>query len=406
MKYIIILIDGMADYRITELGGRTPLQYAKTPFMDNIARNSEIGTARTIPEGMAPGSDIANLSVLGYDPRKYHTGRSSIEAASMGIDFSEKDVVFRCNLVTLSEEDNYTDKTMLDYSAGEISTDDSGELIEFIDSRIGTEQIKFYPGVSYRHIIVSSDGKGGNILTPPHDILGKKIAGFLPAGPDSGVLLDMMTKSSNLLSVHTLNKKRIKKGLNPANSIWIWGEGRKLTLDDFYKKYKLRGSIISAVDLLKGIGILAGLEPVEVRGATGTILTNFRGKASAAISELKGGKDFVFLHLEATDECSHHGNIEDKVRSIEIIDREVIGPIKEAMDKQGIHYRMMILPDHYTPISVRTHTAEPVPFMIYDSLGKADSKIQKFDEFSAKESSLYFDKGYELADHFFKKERN
>jgi 2,3-bisphosphoglycerate-independent phosphoglycerate mutase len=403
MKYIIILIDGMADYRIAELGDRTPLQYAKTPFMDDIARNSEIGRVRTIPEGMAPGSDIANLSVLGYDPAKYHTGRSPLEAASMGIDFSEKDAVFRCNLVTLSEEDNYAGKTMLDYSAGEISTDDSGKLIEYLNSKIGTEKIKFYPGVSYRHIIVWKDGKGGNILTPPHDILGKKIARFLPAGPDSGVLLDMMIKSSNLLSGHALNRKRIKRGLNPANSIWIWGEGRKLTLDNFYKKYKLNGSIISAVDLLKGIGILAGLESIKVKGATGTILTNFRGKANAAINELKDGKDFVYLHLEATDECSHHGNIEDKVRSIEIIDREVIGPIKEAMDKQGIRYRMMILPDHYTPISVRTHTAEPVPFMIYDNLSKADSKIQKFDEFSAKESGLYFDEGFKLLDHFLKK---
>jgi len=402
MKYIIILIDGMADYRIAELGDRTPLQYAKTPFMDNIAKNSEIGTARTIPEGMAPGSDIANLSLLGYDPRKYHTGRSSLEAVSMDIDFSEKDAVFRCNLVTLSEEDNYADKTMLDYSAGEISTEDSGKLIEFIDSKFGTEKIKFYPGVSYRHIIVWKEGKGGNILTPPHDILGKKITKFLPAGPDSGVLLNMMARSSNLLSGHALNKRRIKKGLNPANSIWIWGEGKKLTLDNFYKKYKLRGSIISAVDLLKGIGILAGLEPIKVKGATGTILTNFRGKANAAINELKGGKDFVYLHLEATDECSHHGDISGKVKAIEIIDREVIGPIKEAMDKQGNHYRMMILPDHCTPISVRTHTSEPVPFMIYDSLSKTDNKIQKFDEFSAKESGLYFDKGYELADYFFK----
>src|SRR4030066_890451 len=405
MKYIIILIDGMADYRIAELGDRTPLQYSKAPFMDSLARNSEIGTVRTIPEGMAPGSDVANLSVLGYDPRKYHTGRSSLEAASMGIDFSEKDVVFRCNLVTLSEEDDYADKTMLDYSAGEISTVDSGELIEFIDSRIGTGKKKFYPGVSYRHIIVSSDGKGGNIFTPPHDILGKKITGFLPTGPDSGILLDMMTKSSDLLSVHILNKKRIKKGSSPANSIWIWGEGRKLTLDNFYKKYKLNGSIISAVDLLKGIGILAGLKPVEVKGATGTILTNFEGKANAAINELKGGKDFEYLHLAATDEASHHGNIEDKVRSIEIIDREIIGPIKEAMGKQGTHYRMRILPDHYTPISVRTHTAEPVPFMIYDSGIGIGDEDKKFDEFAAKESSLYFDKGYELADHFFKKKR-
>ena len=404
MKYIIILIDGMADYRIAELGNRTPLQYAKTPAMDDIAGNSEMGTVRTIPEGMAPGSDIANLTILGYDPGKYHTGRSPLEAASMGIDLSESDLVFRCNLVTLSGEDNYADKAMLDHSAGDISTDESAVLIEFINSKIGTEKIKFYPGVSYRHIIVWEDGTGGNTLVPPHDILGKKIAGFLPAGPDSSVLLDMMTRSSNLLNKHTLNKKRIKKGSNPANSIWIWGEGRKLKLDDFYKKYKLMGSIISAVDLLKGIGILAGLEPVEVKGATGTILTNFRGKANAAINELQSGKDFVYLHLEATDECSHHGNVKDKVKSIEIIDSKVIGPIKEAMDKQDTRYRMMILPDHYTPISVRTHTSEPVPFMIYDSGIRTGGEHRKFDEFTAKESGLYFQEGCRLADHFFKKE--
>lgn len=406
MKYIIILIDGMADYRIAELGNRTPLQFAKTPAMDYIAGISEMGTVRTIPEGMPPGSDIANLTVLGYDPVKYHTGRSPLEAASLGIDLSENDLVFRCNLVTLSGEDNYTDRVMLDHSAGDISTSESAVLIEYIGSRLGTEKIKFYPGVSYRHIIVREDGLGGNTLVPPHDILGKKISGFLPAGPDSGVLLDMMTKSSSLLNGHTLNKERIKKGLHQANSIWIWGEGRKIALDSFYEKYKLRGSMISAVDLLKGIGILAGLKPVEVRGATGTILTNFKGKADATINELQSGKDFVYLHMEATDECSHHGNIEDKVRSIEIIDREVIGPIKKAMDKQGIHYRMMILPDHYTPISVRTHTSEPVPFMIYDSGIRTGGGQKTFDEFSAKESSLYFDKGYELADHFFKKECN
>ncbi|MDD5622011.1 MAG: cofactor-independent phosphoglycerate mutase [Actinomycetota bacterium] len=404
MKYIIILIDGMADYRIAELGNRTPLQYAKTPAMDNIAGNSEMGTVRTIPEGMAPGSDVANLTVLGYDPGKYHAGRSPLEAASLGIDLSENDVVFRCNLITLSGEDNYADKVMLDHSAGDISTGESAILIEYIGSRIGTEKIKFYPGVSYRHIIVWEGGTGGNILTPPHDIPGKKISAFLPAGPDSGVLLDMMTKSGSLLNEHIINKKRIKRGLNPANSIWIWGEGKKIALDSFYEKYKLRGSIISAVDLLKGIGILAGLEPVEVKGATGTMQTNFGGKADAAINELRSGKDFVYLHLEATDECSHHGNTGDKVRSIEIIDSKVIGPIKEALDKQGTRYRMMILPDHYTPISVRTHTSEPVPFMIYDSTVRTDGRHRKFDEFSAKESGLYFQEGHRLADHFFKKE--
>lgn len=401
MKYIIILIDGVADYRIAELGNKTPLQYAKTPAMDSIAGNGEMGTVKTIPDGMAPGSDTANLSVLGYDPKKYHTGRSPLEAVSLGIDLSEDDVVFRCNLVTLSEEDDYTDRTMVDYSAGEIPTDLSRILIRDIGSKLQAEKIKFFPGVSYRHIIVWEGGPDNNILTPPHDILDKKISDFLPRGPGSSALLDMMVRSSSLLKEHAINKERVKKGIRPANSIWIWGEGRKPALDSFYDKYKLEGSVISAVDLIKGIGILAGLTPVRVEGATGTIHTNFKGKASAAIGQLTGGKNFVYLHLEAPDECSHQGNVKDKVKSIEIIDREVIGPIKEALDRQGDDYRMMILPDHYTPVSVRTHTSEPVPFLIYDSSRKADSKSERFDEFTAKRTGLYFKEGYKLLDHFF-----
>jgi len=409
MKYIIILIDGMADYRIAELGNKTPLQYAKTPAMDSIARNSEMGMVRTIPDGMAPGSDTANLSVLGYDPKKYHTGRSSLEAVSLGIDLSEDDLVFRCNLVTLSEEDDYADRTMVDYSAGEIPTNQSRVLIEDIGGKLQTEKIKFFPGVSYRHIIVWKGGPDGNILTPPHDILDKKISDYLPGGPGSSSLLDMMVRSSSLLKEHAINKERIKNGSRPANSIWIWGEGRKPALDSFYNKYNLEGSVISAVDLVRGIGILAGLIPIRVEGATGTINTNFKGKASAAIDQLRGGKDFVYLHLEATDECSHQGNVRDKVRAIEIIDREVIGPIKEALDSSDMDYRMMILPDHYTPISVRTHTSEPVPFLIYNSTGKtdsnrkADNKIERFDEFSARETGLYFKEGYRLADYFLEK---
>jgi 2,3-bisphosphoglycerate-independent phosphoglycerate mutase len=404
MKYIIIIIDGMADYRIAELGGETPLQYAKTPVLDNLAGNSEMGTVKTIPEGMAPGSDTANLSVLGYDPKKYNTGRSSLEAVSLGINLSKDDVIFRCNLVTLSGENNYTDRIMIDYSAGEIPTSQARVLIEYIGSKLQTDNIRFYPGLSYRNIILWKNGFDKNILTPPHDILDKKIVDFLPSGPGSSVLLDIMVKSVSLLKEHTINKKRIKKGLNPANSIWIWGESRKPTLDSFYEKYKIKGSVISAVDLIKGIGILGGLEVVKVKGATGTIHTNFKGKADAAIRELSGGKDFVYLHLEAADECSHQGNVRDKVKSVEIIDKEVMKPIKEALDRQGTHYRMMILPDHYTPISIRTHTSEPVPFMIYDSTNQTTGKHKRFDELSARESGLYFKQGYKLLDYFFKKE--
>jgi 2,3-bisphosphoglycerate-independent phosphoglycerate mutase len=404
MKYIIILIDGIADYRIAELGDKTPLQYAKTPVLDSIAISSEMGTVRTIPEGMAPGSDTANLSVLGYDPEKYNTGRSSLEAVSLGINLSKDDVIFRCNLVTLSGENNYIDRIMIDYSAGEIPTSRARLLIKYIGSKLQTDNIRFYPGLSYRNIIVWKNGLDKNILTPPHDILDKKIADFLPKGPGSGVLLDMMVKSGSLLKEHTLNRERIKKGLNPANSIWIWGESRKPALNSFYEKYKLKGSIISAVDLIKGIGILGGLKVVKVKGTTGTIHTNFKGKANAAIRELSGGKGFVYLHLEAADECSHQGNVKDKVRSVEIIDREIIKPVKEALERQGARYRMMILPDHYTPISLRTHTSEPVPFLIYDSSSQTTGKYKRFDELSTGESGLYFKQGYKLLDYFFKKE--
>ncbi len=404
MKYIVIIIDGMADYRIGKLKNKTPLQYAKTPVLDRLAKDSEMGTAKTVPDGMPPGSDVANLSVLGYDPKEYHTGRASLEAASMGINLLEKDVAFRCNLVTLSKEYDYTDRVMIDYSAGEIPTDKSRILIRDIKNKLQTESIRFYPGVSYRHIIVWKDGPDRNILTPPHDITGKKIAEFLPKGPGENILLGMIVKSIALLEDHIINRKRVKDGMRPANSIWIWGEGKKPNLDSFYGKYKLRGSIISAVDLIRGIGVLAGLEPVTVEGATGNIDTNFSGKADAAVSQLIGGKDFVYIHLEAADECSHHGDVENKVKAIEIIDREVIGVIKENMDKEEVDYKMMILPDHYTPIRKKTHTSEPVPFLIYDSTKSAGGKYKRFDEFRAMNTGLYFKEGYKLIDYFFGKE--
>jgi 2,3-bisphosphoglycerate-independent phosphoglycerate mutase len=279
-------------------------------------------------------------------------------------------------------------------------------LIKYIGSKLQTEKIKFCPGVSYRHIIIWKGGPGKNILTPPHDILCKKISDFLPRGPGSAVLMDMMTGSTVILKNHAINRERIKKGLNPANSIWIWGEGKKPALDSFYEKYKLKGSIISAVDLVKGIGILAGLHPVKIKGATGTINTNFSGKARAALKELASGKDFVYLHLEAADECSHQGNVRNKIRALEIIDREVIKSVKEALDKSGADYKMMILPDHYTPISLRTHTPEPVPFLIYDSRKGTDDRRerfneQKFNEFSAGKTGLYFGEGCKLIDYFF-----
>jgi len=406
MKYVVILMDGAADYRIAALDNKTPLQYANTPVINYLARHGKVGMVKTIPDGIAPGSDVANLSVMGYDPKRYYTGRSSLEAVSMGINLSESDVTFRCNLVTLSGEDAYTDKVMIDYSAGEISAEEAKILINDIKKELQTKEINFFPGISYRHVIVWKNGPYEFILTPPHDILDKKITKYLPKGLRKDTILDMMIKSSRLLKNHPVNKKRIQRGLNPANSIWIWGEGKKPRLDLFYKKYKLEGSIISAVDLIKGIGICAGLKSVDVKNATGNINTNFRGKADAAVAELKNGQDFVYIHIEAPDECSHQGDIEKKVRSIEIIDEKVIRTVKEALDKQGEDYRILILPDHRTPIKLRTHTSEPVPFLIYDSTNITDNPSSSYDEIFAEKTGLYFDEGYKLIDYFISQKKH
>jgi 2,3-bisphosphoglycerate-independent phosphoglycerate mutase len=406
MKYVVILMDGAADYRIAALDNKTPLQYANMPVINYLARHGKVGMVKTIPDGIAPGSDVANLSVMGYDPKRYYTGRSSLEAVSMGINLSESDVTFRCNLVTLSGEDAYTDKVMIDYSAGEISTEEAKILINDIKKELRTKEIDFFSGMSYRHVIVWKNGPYEFILTPPHDILDKKITKYLPEGLRKDTILDMMIKSSRLLKNHPVNKKRMQSGLNPANSIWIWGEGKKPRLDLFYKKYKLNGSIISAVDLIKGIGICAGLKSVDVKNATGNINTNFRGKADAAVRELKNGQDFVYIHIEAPDECSHQGSIEKKVRSIEIIDEKVIGTVKEALDKQKEDYRMLILPDHRTPIKLRTHTSEPVPFLIYDSTNITDNPSSSYDEIFAEKAGLYFDEGYKLIDYFISKKKH
>jgi 2,3-bisphosphoglycerate-independent phosphoglycerate mutase len=402
MKYIVILIDGAADYRIKELNDTTPLQYAKKPVMDFLAKHGIVGMVKTIPDGMSPGSDTANLSVLGYDPRKYYTGRSSLEAVSMGINLTDEDITFRCNLVTLSDEESYSEKKMIDYSSGEITTQESKILIEDIDKTLGMADIKFYPGVSYRHVIVWKLGSDEFKLTPPHDISGKKIGSYLPEGKYKNIIFDLMVRSTVILSNHPVNKKRIENNLRPANSIWIWGEGKKPRLDSFYEKYGLKGSVISAVDLVKGIGICAGLKSVNVEGATGNIHTNFTGKARAVIDELKSGQDFVYVHIEAPDECSHQGDIFNKVKAIEIIDEKVIKVIKDSMDDIKDDYKVLILPDHPTPISKMTHTAEPVPFLIYQSNTKVYNDLQTFDEFCAQNTGLFIDEGYKLLNYFLK----
>lgn len=374
MKYVVILGDGMPDYPLEELGGKTPLEYARTPNIDKLAKRGETGMVRTVPQGMPAGSDVANLSVMGYDPKKYYTGRSPIEAVAMGVELGEEDVAFRCNLVTLSDEDPYQSKSMADYSAGEISTPEAGRIMADVDRNFGSDVFNFFAGVSYRHLMVWRNGPdpASFNLTPPHDIAGKEIAPYLPRGEHSGVLLEFMEKSGVFLPEHPVNKERLARGLRPANSFWLWGEGRKPRLDSFREKYGLEGTVISAVDLIKGLGILAGLEAADLPGVTGTINTDFMGKALRAIKELQDGKDFVFIHVEAPDEAGHQGELETKIKAIEEIDAKVVGEIMRGLEEFP-EYGIMVLADHPTPLSLRTHTAEPVPFCIYKNVTPNDA---------------------------------
>ena len=394
----------MSDYPNDLFGGKTALQFARTPNLDRIAAEGEIGLVKTIPKGLPPGSDTANLSVIGYDPNLYYTGRSPFEAASLGIELLPEDVSFRCNLVTLSGENSYRDKSMVDYAAGEISTAEAGELIQSIAAALETEMIKFYRGFRYRHIMVWRGIADQWNLTPPHDISGRAIGKYLPAGVKADQLTDIMEKSSVILSEHPVNLKRFEKGLNPANSIWIWGNGRRPLLPSFKKVYGLNGAVISAVDLIKGLGILAGLDSINVDGATGDIDTNYEGKVSAALSALKGGHDFVYLHVEAPDECSHRFEAENKVRAIELIDEKVVQPLWSDLEKNGIEFSLLLAADHATPLSLGTHTDDPVPYAIYRS--NKSGKVGKFryDEKSASESGICFEEGYKLMKHFLQQE--
>ncbi|HHU63645.1 MAG TPA: cofactor-independent phosphoglycerate mutase [Clostridiales bacterium] len=403
MKYIVVLGDGMSDYPIEELDNKTPLQYAHTPAMDYLAQRGSIGMVKTIPDDMPPGSDTANLSVLGYDPKKYYSGRSPFEAASMGIEMGDDDISFRCNLVTLSDDPNYEDKTMIDHSSDEISSQEAVELIKDVNRLLGNDVIKFYPGVSYRHVMIWNDGPYKWQLTPPHDILGQRIGGYMPRGEGSQTISSMMKKSVEFLDNHPINRQRRARGLKPANSIWVWGEGKRPRLPSFFDKYGVKGSVISAVDLIKGIGLCAGLKPLDVEGATGNIHTNYSGKAQAALDALlKDGQDFVYIHVEAPDECGHRHEIQNKVKSIELIDKEIIGRIIAEMDKAGVQYKIMVLPDHPTPLSIRTHTREAVPFLIYRSGHEKIKPGQVYDEAAAQRSGLVIEEGYRLMDCFLK----
>lgn len=405
MKFVTILVDGMADYPIAELDGKTPLEAASIPVINGLARRGEVGLVRTVPEGMAPGSDTANLSVMGYEPEIYHTGRSPLEAASMGVDLEETDVTFRCNLVTLHGHGPYEGKKMMDHSAGEISTGEARELLEAVSPELeamlsSAGKMKFYPGISYRHLLVWKEGPFDFDLTPPHDILEHTVDGYLPKGPYGALFLEAMKRSYELLNAHPVNQARKVRGLNPANSIWLWGEGRKPALVPFADRFGLKGSVISAVDLIYGIGILAGLRPVRVEGATGTIHTNFEGKARAAVQALLGGDDYCYIHLEAPDECSHQGDLRGKIRSMELIDSKVIQSVVDALDASGESYRLLVLPDHPTPVSLRTHVAEPVPYVLFDSRGAGGEGSGSFSERSAAASGRFFSSGPELVRYF------
>ena len=394
MKYIVVLGDGMADEPIPELGGKTPMEAAHTPVMDELAGKGSLGTVQNVPAGMAPGSDVANLSVLGYDPAKNYSGRSPLEALSVGVAMEEGDVIFRSNIVTLTEEERYEQKTILDHSSGEISTADADVLMDAIRENFNNETFQFYTGTSYRHILVWKHGRIPK-LEPPHDHLGSVIGPYLP---QEEVLRTMMEKSYSILNDHPLNQARAAAGKNKANSLWFWGAGTKPRVQNFQEKTGLKGAMISAVDLLKGIAVGAGMKVCQVEGATGSIDTNFEGKAQAAIDALlKDGCDFAYIHVEAPDEMGHQGKIAEKVKSIEYLDSRLIALVKQAMEQAGEDYRMLILPDHPTPIRIRTHTGDPVPYLLYDST-KQLKKAERFTEANARAAGNFEPNGYRLID--------
>ena len=400
MKYLIVLGDGMADKNIPELDNRTPLDYADTPAMDKYSKLSEIGMVRTVPEGMAPGSDTANLSVLGYNPREYYTGRSPLEALSIGVDMKPTDVALRCNIVTVSTDDlPYEEKTIIDHSSSEISTEDAAVLLEAVRKELETDIYKFYVGTSYRHLTIWDKGEVVE-LTPPHDVLGQVIGQYLPK---TEALREMMKKSYDILSNHPINVERMKKGLNPANSIWFWGAGTRPALAPFVEKTGHTGAMISAVDLLKGIAVGADMKVVEVEGANGGLDTNYEGKADAAVEALlKDDLDFAYIHLEAPDEMGHQGRFERKVQAIENLDKRIIKRVTEQLEAAGTDFRMLVLPDHPTPVAIRTHVSDPVPYMLYDSTNK-QSHTWNYNEKEAQESGNYIDKGYTIINHLFEK---
>ena len=410
MKYLIVVPDGSADNPIDSLGGKTPLEAAELPCMDSLASRGEIGSARTVPEGISPGSDSANLSVMGYDPRRYLTGRSPLEAASIGLEMTDSDISFRANLITIDPDgaEEYEDFIVRDHAAGDITTEEAAELVEALNDKLAEDGLYIHLGTGYRQcMIVDRSHPNGHTdykCVPPHDILDKRAGEYLPKGKGADHLISMMKESYEILKDHPVNKARIARGLNPANSLWIWGQGTRPQLPDFNEKYGVDGAVISAVDLIKGIALFAGLEVLKVDGIDGTKHTNFSGKADAAIEAYKNGKNFIYMHIEGTDECSHQGDLAGKIKCAEDIDSKVVKPIYEYLRESGDDFKILVIPDHRTPLAIRTHSSDPVPFLIYDSRKETSPDRRKqFNERAAMESDNYYEDGFTLADYFFEK---
>ena len=399
MKYAVVLGDGMADRKIESLGGKTCLEYAKTPNIDKLAPHAEAGMFRTVPAGFNPGSDVANMSVMGFDPKKYYSGRSPLEAVAMDIPLKDTDVTLRANLVTLSGDGAYEYMTMADYSSGEITTAEATELITFLKRHLDGDGLTLYPGISYRHCLVAENGATGHALTPPHDISDRKITDYLPKGRNAGKYLALMKRSHELLKHHPVNQRRIEEGKNPANSLWLWGEGTKPQLDDFARKTGLKGGVISAVDLVKGLALLSGMKFIPVEGATGNYDTNFKGKALAAADALiHGGLDYVYIHMEAPDECGHHGDAAHKVYSIERIDGDVVKTLIEKFEEAGEDYCLLICPDHPTPCAIKTHSSDPVPYLLYSNVKDMGNGAARYTEDEAAKTGIFIENGFELID--------
>jgi len=403
MKYLVLLCDGMADYKIDSLDGRTPMMAAKKPMMDELAKLSLCGTVSNVPEGMVPESDTANIAVLSYDPKIYSKGRSPLEAVSMGLTMRPDDTAYRCNVVTISEEEeDYDEKIMLDHSADEITTDEARELIKAVEEHFGTEFRHFYTGVSYRHCMIWNNTPYEYNFMRPHDILGQKIKEHLPSGEAGKPFYELMRASYDVLNHHPINETRRARGLRPANSIWLWSPGKKPALPNFYEKWGLRGTVISAVDLIKGIGLCAGLKSIDVEGATGNVHTNFAGKADAAIEAFENENDFVYIHVEAPDECGHRAELENKILSVERIDELILKPVYDYLVNSGEDFKIMVLPDHPTPLCMRTHSMDPVPFFIYSSKEKKEG-VETYNEDTCAATGLYLEHGYDLLSYMIEK---